>query len=66
MNTITPDQKKEQLIQDILAIQREEMKLTMAEWRAAGWNRKRLREAEREFMRRAEADTRRLVQSMYA
>lgn len=65
MNTITPAQR-EQLVQDIMMIQREEMKLTMAEWRAAGMNRKRLREAEREFMRKAEQDTRRLVQSMYA
>ena len=66
MNTITPDQKKEKLVQDIMAIQREEIKITMQEWKAKGMNRKRLREVEREFMRRAEADTRRLVNEMYA
>jgi hypothetical protein len=64
MNTITPKQKEE-LIQGLLDIQREELDLTMREWRARGMNRARLRAAKRTYWQRATISTRRLVNEWY-
>jgi hypothetical protein len=58
--------KKEQLINDLVAVQKEELQRTLREWRARGMNRKQLREAERAQLAKIKVDTRRLVNSWYA
>ncbi|GCF11785.1 hypothetical protein [Dictyobacter arantiisoli] len=55
--------QKDQLLQELLTIQREELNITIAEWKARGMNRARLRQAERTYWQKAQADTRRLVAS---
>ena len=64
MNNISQAQK-EQLVNDLIALQKEELQLTLAEWKARGMNRAKLREAEREGLARIKADTRRLVNEQY-
>jgi hypothetical protein len=65
MNSIVSQAKKEQLVNELVAIQQAELKITLAEWRARGFNRAKLRQAERDGLAKIKADTRRMVNEMY-